>query len=58
MTQPKKKSSKWIIWTLAGLLVLLIAGAAIKARQKPKGEPVETEKVALRDIREIAGGPQ
>jgi HlyD family secretion protein len=53
MTQPKKKSSKWIIWTLAGLLVLLIAGAAIKARQKPKGEPVETEKVALRDIREI-----
>jgi HlyD family secretion protein len=53
MTKPKKKSSKWIIWTLAGLLVLLLAGAAIKARKKPKGESVETEKVTLREIREI-----
>ncbi len=53
MTKPKKKSSKWIIWSLAGLLVLLIAIAAIKARKKPKGEPVETEKVTLRDIHEI-----
>ena len=53
MTKPKKKSSKWIIWTLAILLVLLMVVAAIKARQKPKGESVETEKVALREIREI-----
>ncbi len=53
MTNTKKKSSKWIIWTLAGLLVLLLAGAAIKARKKPKGEPVESEKIILRDIREI-----
>jgi HlyD family secretion protein len=53
MTKPKKKSSKWIIWALAGLLVLLLVVAAIKARQKPKGEPVETEKVTLRDIREV-----
>jgi len=53
MTKPKKKSSKWLIWSLAGLLVILLAVAAIKARQKPKGESVETEKVALRDIREI-----
>lgn len=53
MTKPKKKSSKWIIWTLAGLLVLLMAVATIKARKKPKGESVETEKVALREIREI-----
>ena len=53
MTKPKKKSSKWLILTLAGVLVLLLAIAAIKARQKPKGELVETEKVALRDIREI-----
>ena len=53
MTKPKKKSNKWIIWTLAILLVVLIAAAAIKARQKPKGEPVEIEKVALRDIREV-----
>ncbi|MGB4846816.1 MAG: efflux RND transporter periplasmic adaptor subunit [Saprospiraceae bacterium] len=53
MTNTKKKSSKWIIWALAGLLVLLLAGAAIKARKKPKGEPVESEKIILRDIREI-----
>jgi len=53
MTKPKKKSGKWIIWTLAILLLLLIAAAAIKARKKPKGESVETEKVALREIREI-----
>jgi len=53
MTKPKKKSGKWIIWALAGLLIILIAGAAIKARQKPKGETVETEKIALRDIKEI-----
>jgi len=53
MTKPKKKSSKWIIWTLVVLLVILIAAAAIKARKKPKGESVETEKVALREIREI-----
>lgn len=53
MTKAKKKSSKWIIWSLAGLLGLLIVFAAVKARKKPKGEPVETEKVTLRDIREI-----
>jgi HlyD family secretion protein len=53
MTKPKKKSSKWIIWSLIGLLVILIGAAAIKARQKPKGEAVETEKVMLRDIREV-----
>src|SRR5688500_5583252 len=53
MTKTKKKSSKWIIWSLAGLLVLLIVFAIIKARKKPKGEEVETEKVELRNIREI-----
>lgn len=53
MTKPKKKSSKWIIWSLAIFLVLLMVFATIKARKKPKGEPVETEKVSLRDIREI-----
>lgn len=53
MTKPKKKSSKWIIWGLVGLLVILLAAAAIKARKKPKGESVETEKVTLREIREI-----
>ena len=53
MTKPKKKSSKWLIWTLVAVLVLLVAIAAVKARQKPKGESVETEKVVLREIREI-----
>lgn len=52
MTKPQKKSSKWIIWSLAGLLVILLVFAAIKARQKPKGEEVEIQKVALRDIKE------
>src|SRR6187402_1119510 len=52
MTKAKKKSSKWIIWSLLILLVLLIAAAAVKARQKPKGESVETEKVSLKEIRE------
>lgn len=53
MSKPKKKSSKWIIWTLAGVLLLLIVFAAIKARKKPKGEEVETEKVTLRNIKEV-----
>jgi len=52
MSKPKKKSSKWIILTLVGVLVLLMVIAAIKARQKPKGESVETAKAELRDIRE------
>jgi HlyD family secretion protein len=53
MTKTKKKSGKWIIWGLIGLLAILIAAAAIKARQKPKGEMVETEKAELRVIREL-----
>lgn len=53
MTKTKKKSAKWIIWSLAGLLVLLIIFAVVKARKKPKGEEVEIEKVERRDIREI-----
>lgn len=38
---------------MVGVLVLLIIIAAINARKKPKGEQVETEKVTLRDIREV-----
>lgn len=38
---------------MAGILVLLIIIATINARKKPKGEQVETEKVTLRDIREV-----
>lgn len=48
----RKKSSKWWLWGGIILLVLLISFAAIKARQKPKGEAVETELVKLRTIRE------
>ena len=53
MTKTKKKTGKWILWALIGLLAILIAAAAIKARQKPKGEMVETEKAELRVIREL-----
>lgn len=53
MTKAKKKSGKLLIWGLVALLVILIAAAAIKARQKPKGEPVETEKASPRVIREL-----
>src|SRR5688500_4396101 len=53
MTKVKKKNNKLIIWGLAGLLVLLLIFAVVKAKKKPKGEQVETEKVQLRDIREV-----
>ena len=53
MTKPKKKSSKWIIWTLGILLVVLIAAATIKARKKPKGEEVETAKITTKVIKEL-----
>lgn len=53
MTKPKKKSGKWLILGLGGLLVILVIFAAIKARKKPKGESVEIEKVSRRDIREV-----
>jgi HlyD family secretion protein len=53
MTQAKKKSSKWWIWLLVGIILLLIVVVAINARKKPKGEQVETEVVALREIREV-----
>src|SRR5690606_35834619 len=52
MTKPKKKSAKWLIWSLIGILVILLVFAAINARKKPKGESVETEKVQRRDIHE------
>lgn len=53
MTNVKKKKNRLIIWGLAGLLVLLLIFAVVKAKKKPKGEQVETEKVLLRDIREV-----
>jgi HlyD family secretion protein len=53
MTKVKKKNNKLIIWGLVGVLALLLIFAVVKAKKKPKGEHVETEKVQLRDIREV-----
>ncbi|MFZ4632762.1 MAG: HlyD family secretion protein [Saprospiraceae bacterium] len=50
MSTPKRRRTLWYI--LAGVLALLIVAAAVKARQKPKGEKVNAEKVERRTIRE------
>jgi len=50
MSTPKRRRTLWYI--LAGVFVLLIIAAAIKARQKPKGEKINAEKVERRTIRE------
>ncbi len=47
---PKRK--KTLLYVLIGLFVLLVVAAAIKARQKPKGEEVTAEKVQRRTIHE------
>ncbi len=44
--------NKKLIWILAGVLALLIAFAAIKARQQPKGEAVKMELVGRHTIYE------
>jgi HlyD family secretion protein len=44
--------NKKLLWILLGVLALLIVGAAIKARQKPKGEAVLMEPVARHTIYE------
>ncbi len=49
-TPPKRK--KTLLYVLIGLFALLIVAAAVKARQKPKGEEVTAEKVQRRTIRE------
>lgn len=49
-SSPKRK--KTLLYVLLGLLALLLVVAAIKARQKPKGEIVTAEKVQRRTIRE------
>jgi HlyD family secretion protein len=53
-TSPKRKRT--LLYGLIGLLVLLIGFAAIKARQKPKGEEVSVEPVTKRTIRETVSG--
>jgi len=50
MSTPKRRRTLWYI--LAGVFALLIIAAAIKARQKPKGEKINAEKVERRTIRE------
>jgi len=47
-----KNKSRLLIYILVGVIFLLVALALIKAKSKPKGEEVETEKVELRTIRE------
>lgn len=49
--QPKRKN-RTLLYVLIGVFLLLIVAAAIKARQKPKGEEVTVEKVQKRTIKE------
>lgn len=49
--QPKRKK-RTPLYILIGVFVLLIVAAAVKARQKPKGEEVTAEKAEKRTIRE------
>jgi len=51
-TSPKRKN-RTLLYALLGLLALLIVAATVKARQKPKGEEVNAEKVTRRTIREM-----
>ncbi len=50
-TTPKRR--KTLLYAILGLLALLIIAAIFKARQKPKGEEVNVEKVERRTIREM-----
>ncbi|MBK8555874.1 MAG: efflux RND transporter periplasmic adaptor subunit [Lewinellaceae bacterium] len=47
---PKRKRT--LLYVLIGVFAILIVAAAIKARQKPKGETVTVEKVQRRTIKE------
>ncbi len=48
---PKRKRT--LLYALIGLFVLLVVAAAIKGRQKPKGEEVNAEAAQRRTIREM-----
>lgn len=52
MTNKAPKRNRTILYAIIGVLALLIVAAVVKARQKPKGEEVTTEKVQRRTIRE------
>ncbi len=49
--QPKRKN-RTLVYVLISVFALLIVGAVIKARQKPKGEEVTVEKAEKRTIKE------
>lgn len=46
----KKKSNKWLIFSLVGILLLLIAAAIYKAKTRPKGTEVEMTKVEKKTL--------
>lgn len=48
----QKKRNNWLVIGLVGLILLLVVAAVIKQRATPKGELVDTEKVARRTITE------
>jgi HlyD family secretion protein len=52
MTTASPKRKRTVLYILIGLVALLVVAAAIKARQKPKGEEVTAEKASLRTIKE------
>ena len=52
MTKQRKKKSNTLIYVLVGAIVLLLAAAVWKGRQKPKGIEITTEEVTKRTIKE------
>jgi HlyD family secretion protein len=52
---PKPKRKRTVLYVILGVVALLILAAAVKSRQKPKGEEIEAEKVERRTIRETVG---
>ncbi|MBK8563854.1 MAG: biotin/lipoyl-binding protein [Saprospiraceae bacterium] len=47
-----KKKRNWLIFGIVGLIAVLLVAAAVKSRNSKTGETVETEKAALRTIKE------
>lgn len=47
-----KKKRNWLIFGLIGLIAVLVVASVIKAKNSKQGELVETEKTALRTIKE------
>jgi HlyD family secretion protein len=47
-----KKGNKWLIWSLVGLLIVLLIGAFFKGKNRPKGKAVEMAEASKRSIKE------